>query len=518
MPDSGSQLNFFRSFRFEFKDQDRMQISVFETKNQERIEKVIPIDFSLSGISVISRNKFEVGADITLKIQFKKTNYEIFGTIVRGHLSRETDCYKFGIQFQDQSQADILSLMDKYLIGLSKSRLKENLLLALRASSGRFRQSPKVDEMLVFLLNLFHIQGGAEEIIEDALKYIKEIDLIHGNFSIKHSIPAENKFTARLSDLFDRPRLDFFQNEDNIDQVVPELIKILFTTEHQRFVGFSDPKKSREYALIGNSECVTGYRSKLLEIMEKPCIVVFKGSKGTGKTHFSNVLREELRKKNHRSFLMNPLTSIDAFREVLMNEKRSNQVLILDNVSEIKPEILNKVSELAKDNWIIINSRKDINLPLSGRVYEFQLPNLSERSEDIPTLCHYYLRKRHSLHFHLEKEFVESFQTKKYKRNIWQLFEMLDTFSFHIMMRECIDWPSAQVYPEFGHRDHLVYQQITSIFDEEINRGSDRDDIIQNLFGRYLVNYVEINGEESLSEEHQLIYRDFISRTEKSAA
>lgn len=502
MPDNNNQTNFFRSFRFDFHDQDRVVMEIAETKNLERKEKVVPVDFSLSGLALISRIKFEVGAEVLLKIKFKKNKYEIHGTIVRGKWNYQQDSYHFGIQFHDQSQADILSLMDRYLVSLSKNRLKENLLRALQNSSGRFHQRPNLDDMIIFLLNTFHLQGGAQKVVPNALEYAKERGLIQGPYEIRNSTPAETKYSARLSDLFDQPHLDIFCKSGDVDGLLGELIRTLFTTEHQRFVGFSDPKKSREYALVGNSNTIKEFRSQLLEIMSEPSVVIISGTKGSGKSHFSNVIREELRKKNHRSFVMNPITDIDCFRELLSGEKREGQVLILDNIKEIKQELLQNIAELAKKNWVVINSRREIDLPFSGRVYQFTLPDINERREDIAPLCHYYLRRRHSLHLTIEKEFLASFVTKEYYRGVWQLFEMLDTFVFHIMMRETIDWPSHEVYPEFNHHEHQLYQLLNNQIDQLIIEGKNKEQIIEDLFGEYLKEYVDIHGTESLDPEH----------------
>ena len=438
--DKKNQTNFFRSFRFDFYDQDRVIMEILEIKKVERRERVIPVDFSLSGLALISRSKFEIGADVLLKIKFKKHQYEIHGTIVRGKWIEENDSYHFGIQFHDQSQADILSLMDRYLISLSKPRLKANILRALRNSNGRFHQKPNLDDMVIYLLNTFHLQGGAEDIILKSIEYAKERGLIDGNIVIKQSNPAEANYKVRLSDLFDQPHFDLFTKNSEGLSILKELVRILFTTKHQRFVGFSDPKKSREYALVGQSEMILNLRSKLAEILNSPCVVMLSGEKGTGKTHFSNVIREELSKNNHRSFLMNPLTDIDCFREILANEKREGQVLILDNLNEIRPEIIQKVIDLSEKNWVIINSREQLEIPNQECLYKFKLENLNDRREDIANLCHYYLRRRHSLHITIENDFLKSFESKNYIRNLWQLFEMLDTFVFNVMKRETLDW------------------------------------------------------------------------------
>ena len=45
---------------------------ILEIKKVERRERVIPVDFSLSGLALISRSKFEIGADVLLKIKIKK--------------------------------------------------------------------------------------------------------------------------------------------------------------------------------------------------------------------------------------------------------------------------------------------------------------------------------------------------------------------------------------------------------------------------------------------------------------
>jgi hypothetical protein len=511
--DKTNQTNFFRSFRFDFHDQDRVVMEISETKNSEKHEKVIPVDFSLSGLALISRNKFEIGADVLLKIKFKKNQYEIHGTIVRGKWIERNDAYHFGIQFQEQSQADILSLMDRYLVSLSKSRLKANLLTALKNSSGRFHQKPNLDEMIIYLLNTFHLQGGAEDIIPKAIEYARQIGLFDGNFKLNHSTPAETKYSLRLSDLFDQPHFDLFVESSEGHSILLELTRILFTTKHQRFVGFSDPKKSREFALIGQSPLIKNFRSNLLEIMESPCIVVLTGAKGTGKTHFSNVIREELRKKNHRSHLMNPLTDIDCFRELLSGEDREEQVLIVDNLNEVRPEILQKVVELSQKNWVVINSRKKLELPISGRIYQFQLSDLNRRREDIAHLCHYYLRRRHSLNITLEEDFLKSFETKNYERNLWQLFEMLDTFVFHIMMRETLDWPSHEVYPEFDHHEHQLYQSLSKTINASLSEGKNKEQIIENCFAKYLFEYVEIHGTESLEEEHREFYEYLVRKS-----
>lgn len=511
--DKTNQTNFFRSFRFDFHDQDRVIMEISETKNSEKHEKVIPVDFSLSGLALISRNKFEIGADVLLKIKFKKHQYEIHGTIVRGRWVEENDSYHFGIQFQDQSQADILSLMDRYLVSLSKSRLKNNILRALKNSSGRFHQKPNLDEMIIYLLHTFHLQGGAEEIIPRAIEYARQRGLFDGSFRLNESTPAETKYSLRLSDLFDQPHFDLFVEDSEGLSILLELTRILFTTKHQRFVGFSDPKKSREFALVGQSNLIKNFRSNLLEMMESPCIVMLTGGKGTGKTHFSNVIREELRKKNHRSYLMNPLTNIDCFRELLSNEDREGQVLIIDNLNEMRPDILQKIVELSQKNWVVINSRKKLDLPISGRLYQFHLSNLNERREDISHLCHYYLRRRHSLHITLEEDFLKSFETKNYERGLWQLFEMLDTFVFHIMMRETLDWPSHEVYPEFNHHEHQLYQNLTQRIDHSLSQGRNKEQIIEDCFSEYLLQYVEIHGTESLEDEHLEFYEYLVKKS-----
>lgn len=502
MPDNLGQTNFFRSFRFDFHDQDRVVMEISETKNLERREKVIPLDFSLSGLALISRNKFEIGAEVLLKIKFKKNSYEIHGTIVRGKWNSQYDSYHFGIQFHDQSQADTLSLMDRYLVSLPKKRLKENILNALKNSSGRFHQTPSLDDMVIFLLNTFHLQGGAEEILPEALDYAKQRGLIDGEYKVRLATPAETKYSARLSDLFDQPKFDIFSDEKNIKGVLNEVMRTLFSTQHQRFVGFADPKKSREYALVGQSDLIKNYRSQLTHILSEPCCVLFTGEKGSGKTHFSNVIREELRKKNHRSILMNPLTDIDCYRELLSNEGLCDHVLILDNLDNLKQEVVQKVIALSKNNWVILNSRSKLEIPFSGRLFEFELTGLNTRPEDIAPLVHYYLRRRHSLHITIEREFLDSFVSKKYKRGVWQLFEMLDTFVFHIMMRETIDWPSHEVYPEFDHSQHQIYQNISGKVELNLQAGKNKEQIIEDLFAEYLNEYASVHGKDVLEEEH----------------
>jgi Nif-specific regulatory protein len=152
---SFSEFKFYQSFRIPVEKVDGLRFLVEledERGKSTYIEDAVLIDMSVTGLGFSTRERILNNARISISLQFKKTNIDISGKVVRAFTDAIYDeNIIYGIEIEDDKQ--LHKLLEQYILSFSPERLKDCLIhSALRE---RYTKASDGFEMFSLLLSLF---------------------------------------------------------------------------------------------------------------------------------------------------------------------------------------------------------------------------------------------------------------------------------------------------------------------------------------------------------------------------
>jgi Nif-specific regulatory protein len=175
---SFSEFKFYQSFRIPVDEADNLRFLIekeTEVGKNEYIEDGKLLDISLTGLGFVTKDRINVGTEVTISLQFKKQHLDLTGRVVRAFYNHiEDEELIYGVEIDDEPK--IQKFLENFISSFSLDRLKECLIdSALRE---RYTKASDGFEMFSLLLSLFkditHF-GDQEGFLENMLEEVTRV-------------------------------------------------------------------------------------------------------------------------------------------------------------------------------------------------------------------------------------------------------------------------------------------------------------------------------------------------------
>ncbi len=268
----------------------------------------------------------------------------------------------------------------------------------------------------------------------------------------------------------------------------------LFAHEAGRYIGllenqmnlepikFLNPKKPREFAMIGTSDAVLNLRKFISQTkidMEPVCI---KGAQGSGRTLLAKIVHSE-GKMGHTDFLdldggvqahLSILDYLVSGHRLPLDYKNTGTIYI-SNFNEMNLTNQIKLLNFSKENkglFRVIVSLEE-GQELAEDVSKFfknnkiRVPSLNERKDDIPTLVNYLIRKECKKRGYLSKTIsrnvLDKFKNHDWNGNIRELKTAVSRLVSWFSSNHYIDSFPPESYQIFSENKNSEFDPLLTI-------------------------------------------------------
>lgn len=175
---SFAEFKFYQSFRIPVEQSDNLRFLLSKDNiagNNFYIDDAVLVDISVSGLGFKSLERISVGTSLNISLQFKRSQLELTGKVVRAFTNSVNDHeIIYGVELDEESK--IKRFLEQYIASFSTERLKDCLIeSALRE---RYTDASEGFEMFSLLLSLFkditHF-GDKEGFLETMLEEVVRI-------------------------------------------------------------------------------------------------------------------------------------------------------------------------------------------------------------------------------------------------------------------------------------------------------------------------------------------------------
>ena len=175
---SFAEFKFYQSFRIPVEQSDNLRFIISKDNlvgDDDYIDDAVLVDISVSGLGFKSNDRISVGTSLNISLQFKRSQLELTGKVVRAFTSSVSDSeIIYGVELDEE--AKINRFLEQYISSFSNDRLKDCLIeSALRE---RYTDASEGFEMFSLLLSLFqditHF-GDKEGFLETMLEEVVRI-------------------------------------------------------------------------------------------------------------------------------------------------------------------------------------------------------------------------------------------------------------------------------------------------------------------------------------------------------
>lgn len=236
-------------------------------------------------------------------------------------------------------------------------------------------------------------------------------------------------------------------------------------------VKYLNPKKPREFAMIGSSEKVQEMRSFVSQAKSNTEPVCLRGEKGVGRKLMAKIVHSE-GKLGHMEFLEfdgevslhgEQIEYIISSHRLPLDYKNTGTIYI-SNFDKMDSCLQKKLMRFAKDNkglFRIIVSL-DSHVELDEEVLKFfknnklRIPELNQRKEDIPSLVNFLIKKeckkRGLLNKTVSRNVLDKFKNHDWKGNVREL---------KIAVSRLVSWYSSNHYIDsFPPESYQVFEEV----------------------------------------------------------
>jgi len=236
-------------------------------------------------------------------------------------------------------------------------------------------------------------------------------------------------------------------------------------------VKYLNPKKPREFAMIGSSEQVQEMRSFISQTKSNTDPVCLKGEKGVGRKLMAKIVHSE-GKLGHMEFLEfdgevslhgEQIEYIISSHRLPLDYKNTGTIYI-SNFDKLENTLQKKLLNFTKDNrglFRVIVSL-DSNVELEEDISKFfknnkvKIPELNRRKEDIPSLVNFLIKKeckkRGLLSKTVSRNVLDKFKNHDWKGNIREL---------KVAVSRLVSWYSSNHYIDsFPPGSYQVFEEV----------------------------------------------------------
>ena len=175
---SFAEFKFYQSFRIPVEQSDNLRFMISKDNlvgNDDYIDDAILVDISVSGLGFKSIERISVGTGLSISLQFKRSQLELTGKVVRAFTNSVNDSeIIYGVELDEE--AKINRFLEQYISSFSNDRLKDCLIQS--ALRERYTDASEGFEMFSLLLSLFkditHF-GDKEGFLETMLEEVVRI-------------------------------------------------------------------------------------------------------------------------------------------------------------------------------------------------------------------------------------------------------------------------------------------------------------------------------------------------------
>jgi len=175
---SFAEFKFYQSFRIPVEQSDNLRFMISKDNlvgNDEYIDDALLVDISISGLGFKSVDRISVGTNLNISLQFKRSQLELTGKVVRAFTNSVNDNeIIYGVELDEE--AKINRFLEQYISSFSTDRLKDCLIQS--ALRERYTDASEGFEMFSLLLSLFkditHF-GDKEGFLETMLEEVVRI-------------------------------------------------------------------------------------------------------------------------------------------------------------------------------------------------------------------------------------------------------------------------------------------------------------------------------------------------------